>query len=401
MIGAMRSIARAWTVCVVAVLGCGTTQTGGEGAGETTAMSSSVGSDSTTGESEGEGEEPMDCGTVTLTLFYTPPVVMYVVDTSASMLTLWDHDGDPQTPPQSRWATARELVGLTASLIDSPFGDPVVGLQRFPSADACPSCTDASACSVAAAPEVALAQQDGAALLAALPGPNPTPVELPGASPAAAAYAHALVELVLAPHESWKYVFLLTDGRTNCGDDLQPPANLGVHDEDLLELVETALFEHDIRTLVIAIDETADPELETGVDRIPGFDPRPALHELGLAGGLAPFQSEFAYFSASDPDRIALLLDSHEDTPTCVIDLSQTEAGPPTAEQIPLVTWTIDGEPIPYVEPDACESADGWTWLVANGLPPGVVMTFCGQPCEVMKMGGVTIEGRYGCPPSN
>jgi len=80
-------------------------------------------------------------------------------------------------------------------------------------------------------------------------------------------------------------------------------------------------------------------------------------------------------------------------SPSC-IDISQTDVGPPTPEQLPLLTWTVDGEPIPYVEPQACDSQDGWTWL-----EHGIVVSLCGQPCELMKsMVGVTVEGRYGCP---
>jgi hypothetical protein len=397
----MRIVTWSFTVWALALLGCSAEQSSSEDAGETTAASSTVGESSTIGDGD-EPEQPKDCGTVTITPTYTPPVVMYVVDTSSSMLTLWDHDDDPQTPEQSRWASARALVELTFELLDRPWAHPVVGLQRFPSVDACPSatsmspsCADASACVVAPNPEVALAQQGATALLAALPGSNPAPIDLPGASPAAAAYASAVAQLVAGPYnEQFKTILLLTDGRSNCGADLEAPASLAVHDEGLLALVEAAL-EHNISTVVIAVDEAADPELELGSDRIPGFDPRPSLTAIGLAGGRPP-SFNTGYYSASDPEAIAKALEGPADTPTCTIDLSQTDVGPPTPEQIPLVSWTINGEPIPYVEPQDCASQDGWTWL-----EPGIAVSFCGQACEAMKsLAGNTFEGRYGCPDS-
>jgi hypothetical protein len=362
---AMRSRALAWLLCALVLTACGSSQSGSEDAGETTAASSSMGTETSTG----GDEEPGDCGTVTLTPEYTPPVVMYVVDTSSSMLAPWDHDGDPNTPNKTRWASARELVEQTADVIapNSEHGLlAVLGLQRFPSADA-------NACGVADAPEVPLGQQDATALLAAFPEPD----ELVAATPAAAGYANALAHVVVDTHEgSQKYMLLLTDGRENCDAS-----------EQLLALVADALV-HDIYTFVIAIDEAADPALEQGPDAVPGFDPRPNLEALAQAGGTG------SYYSASDPDAILQALQGPDEILECVIDLSQTPQGPPAPEQIELVTWTIDGFPIPYVEPEACDSQDGWTWLES-----GVVMTFCGQPCELMKHGiGALIEGRYGCP---
>ena len=383
----MRLAALAGLLCALGSAACGSSQqSGGDDAGETTAASGSEGAESSTG----GGDEPMDCGGITITPEYIPPIVMYVVDTSSSMRASWDHDGDPNTPEQSRWASARELVALTAATIgheDHPehghLG--VLGLQRFPSADACPSCTDASACVIAAAPEVALAQQDHTALLAALPEPN---AELPGASPAAAAYASAL-EHVLANSEEdrARYVILLTDGHTNCSADLEPPDSLAAYDEDLHASIETAFFDHSVYTMVIAIDEAADP-LESGPDTIPNFDPRPALTALGQAGGVAS-----GYYSASEPDEILQALAGPGEILDCTIDLSWGPEGPPTAEQVDLVTWTIDGEPVPYLEPETCATEDGWTWL-----EPGQVVTFCGAACDAMKTSGTTIEGTYGCP---
>lgn len=376
----MRIGTSAGLLCSLGLVACSSSQqSGSEDAGETTAASSSDGSElSSSSESDlesstDEGDEPTDCGGVTLQGEYIPPVVMYVVDTSSSMLALWDHDSDPNTPAQTRWASARELVESTAAVIGHhpEYGHlGVLGLQRFPSADA-------NACAVAEAPEVALAQQDATALLAAVPEPN---VELVALSPAAAAYASAFAHTLADPSRGVvRVMILLTDGRTNCGESLE-----------LVALIQDARDEA-IPTFVIAIDEAADPALEVGPDGVPDFDPRPAMQGWALAGGTG------GYYSASDPDAILQALQGPDDSPTCVIDLSRTVDGPPAPEQVEHVTWTIDGEPIPYVEPAACEDQDGWTWLVSDDLDPGVIMTFCGQACEAMKSGAL-IEGDYGCP---
>lgn len=371
-LGVMRIASLTGLLGVLCMTACGSSSSGSESAGETTAASSSAGTESSTGETG----EPMDCGTVIIHGEYIPSRVMFVIDTSSSMLALWDHDGDPNTPTQSRWASARELVEVVAS---SGPGPAVLGLQRFPSADA-------NACAVAEAPELPLAEQDADALLAALPGPN---AELVGASPAAAAYASAL-EHVLDERRGPipTYMVLLTDGRMNCGAELES------YDEELFDLVEDA-YAQEIRTIVIAIDEAADPLLEDGPDVIPDFDPRPALHELGLLGGAhVPNPVDAAYFSASAPEALASVLgDQIISDPSCEFDLTATEQGPPTAEQIELVTWTINGEPIPYIEPDACASQAGWTWVEL-----GEVVRFCGDACEAMQEIEAVIEGRYGCP---
>lgn len=360
---AMRLGALAGLLGVLTVSACGSSASGSERAGETTAASSTAGTETSTG----GDEEPMDCGGVTIQSEYVPPVVMYVVDTSSSMNTPWDHDGDPNTPTRSRWASARELVELTAGVIGHhpEYGHlGVLGLQRFPSADA-------NACGVADTPEVPLSQQDATALLAALPEPD---AELVAATPAVAGYASALVPVLADPHPV-KYMMLLTDGRENCGSI-----------EQLQSLVADA-FAVGIYTLVIAIDEAADPALEQGPDGVPGFDPRPLLDAIAQAGGTG------SYYSASDPDAILSALQSRAEILDCVVDLSTAPQGPPKPGQIELITWTIDGEPIPYVEPEACDSQDGWTWWET-----GLIMTFCAQPCEAMKHSGTLIEGHYGCP---
>src|SRR5690606_18532481 len=127
--------------------------------GETSASSSSSGELSSASTDTGDVPE-QDCGTVVIVNEHFEPVLMFVVDSSPSMLASWDHDGDPNTPAQTRWATAHQVIEDIGEVASR---HALVGLQRFPAADACPSatpqdptCTDASACTVASAPELGL-----------------------------------------------------------------------------------------------------------------------------------------------------------------------------------------------------------------------------------------------------
>ena len=343
----------------------------GCGPSSTTSHEGSAGSSTEDGDGDEETDEddPCKCGCVQILNNPHPPRIMFVVDASSSMATAWDHDGDPATPTQTRWASAHALVSWIA---DSWDPGALLGLTRFPSEDACPdatpmspTCEDPSACSIADAPEHPLQWFGLGSLLAAIPGPDAAIDELAGGSPAAAAYASA-VEHMLAMHDdhtSLELIVLLTDGHANCGDALEPPASLDVLDDDLLVLIAAAFDDHAIQTVIVAVDEDAAPSLEPDNDRIPGFDPRPALSQWALAGGLA--QPPDNYLRASDPEVVHSLLDRPESNGGCWFDLTMTDVGPPSAAQVPLVTWTLDGEPLPLLDADSCATQSGWTW-VAN-----------------------------------
>lgn len=359
--------------------------------------STSSGGESTSTSTDGSDVPEQDCGTVVIETEYFEPILMFVVDSSPSMLASWDHDGDPNTAAQTRWATAHqvlEAIGEVASRYA------LVGLQRFPAAAACPSatpqdptCTDASACTVASAPELGLISDGFAQLSSVIPSVDAAAIEFAGGSPAAAAYASALAEVLADPHDDYRAIILLTDGHINCGAG-QPPDGDATYDDSLRELIESAWLEHDVRTFVIAIDERADPSLALGPDAMPGFDPRPALHELGVAGG---GDMQPAYLRADDP-YLARNFETEDGVLSCVIDLGQTAQGAPTPEQVPLVSWMMNGEPVPYVERELCDSESGWTWIVDDDTAVGETALFCGQACELFKQDGTVTIATYGCP---
>ena len=386
---------------LVALLGCGPGTAASEDAGETTAVTGSSSADAT-GESGETGDDaPMDCGHVAIVPTHVNLPIAFVVDTSPSMARLWDHDGDPNTPMQTRWQTAYALLDGIAGVL-SPWW--AVALQRFPSADACPgasvdapTCADASACTTADALELGFTIGGMPALLAALP-PADGALEFRGATPAAGAYASAVAQLLAYEDPQGdpvpRHVVLITDGHVDCALDSLSPANVGVLDAGLVEQVAAAFTDHEITTMVIAVDP--DAEVTPGPDTLVGVDPRVVLETLAQVGGFAN-----SYTSATDPD-VLNYFDSEDTVGSCVLELSFTDQGPPTPEQVPLVTASMNGEPLPYVEPDACATAaTGWSWLVGDGLPPGEILMFCGATCATFKQAdGNVFEVFYGCPDS-
>ena len=357
--------------------------------GDTTASTTESG-ESESGES-GESGEAMDCGGIELVSEFNPPLLMFVVDRSRSMQTLWDDDGDPDTPPRLRWASARASVD---ALLDAWGELGAYGLQLFPSADTCPigePCAADLVCAVDSESAVLPALANRFPVAATMPASEPGNGDLLGYSPATDALEHA-VEHILDAREGelelgTEVVVLVTDGQTNCGDPQGPIE----HDPSLLAAIETAASVHGIETLVVSVD--AEAPTGGSAESIPDFDTNAWLDTLAAAGGF-----DLPY-SAGDIPTLVGAFGPPAETPTCIVDLSTAAEGPPSPEQVDLVTWTRgpDETPIPFVDPDACEAAeDGWTWI-----EEGLVVTFCGLSCAIMKDGSQNFRAEFGCPPPN
>lgn len=315
-----------------------------------------------------------------------PRQLMLVVDTSASMLDSWDHDGDPMTPTLTRWAAARGLIEQLLPMLADHFA---VGLQRYPSAAACPNglCSDADVCLVADAPELAPEFFNGPAILDALP---PGDATLHGGSPVRLAYASAHAQL-LEPADQLRQIILITDGAGNCSDGATLPDAYQQYDDALLPLVQQAFNDDGIYTLVVGVG-VSDSELAPGDDR-PQVNAFTALNELALTGG-APFDSGQHPQKFYGPDQLDALLAGLEplfETPTCEIDLNATVVGPPEPTQIPFVELSMDGQVLPYLD-ESCAGSDGWTWI-----DYGRILTLCGEPCDQFKYGDAGLHIEYGC----
>ena len=350
---------------------------------------------------DGDGDEGMNCGEVSIAPEYVPPNVVLVVDASGSMvLNSWDHDLDDMTPDVTRW---NSLHGVVTSVMDQ-FGAAMnAGIQRFPSEDACPNatqqssnCYNADSCITNSSPEVTIALDNGAAILGAIPGPNAGSIEVVGGTPATRGVTSAVDHLVAQPDALARYILLITDGAANCtpgGDNTFDLIEL--YDETLAPTVEAAYMDNDITTFVVGID-IIDGLVGAGVDGSPEANPFTRLNDVALAGGAPKNGGNDAekFFNSTNQDELLMALgEIIEDITECIIDLNNTEQGPPDPIQIPYVQFTADGMDIPKVED--CANEDGWTWL-----EEGVIVTFCGSYCDDFKVGGSVFDGTYGCPPA-
>jgi hypothetical protein len=353
----------------------------------------------TTDTASDSSDDNDDCGEVSIVPEYVPPNVMLVVDASGSMISnTWDHDLDGGTPNVTRWNT---LYGVVEIVMNNFGGAMNSGLQRFPSADACPNatpqssnCYNADACIVNDTPEVGIAADNAAAILASIPGANANNVEVVGGTPAVAGFISARDHLLTQPAGIPNYVLLITDGAANCVDGLPFPEFIETYDEGLQLAVGDAYTNEGIPTFVVGID-ILDALVGMGNDGSPYANAYEELNEVALAGG-------FPKNMGMDPDKFfnttnqQELLDAIQsilgEVTECTIDLTMDPYTPPEASQIPFVSFTVDGMLVPMVMD--CENEDGWAWIVE-----GEIMTFCGTYCDDFKNGTAMFDGEYGCPP--
>jgi hypothetical protein len=396
-------------VCAALTSACGPPLAGDDEIGDDASTSETSTSESSTSESStdesstDDTEETEDasttegdgCGGFSIDPEFIAPNVMLVVDTSSSMvLETWDHDGDPLTTEVTRWSSARTLV----ELLVAEFGESMnLGVQRFPSEDACPgatlesaNCTDSDVCSIAAAPEVAAGIEQGPAILASLPASDAGAVEIVGGSPTSAAFLAARDHLLELPASVPSYIVLITDGGANCGEGLGLPESFEVYDDLLADNVGQAFAFDQISTFVVGVD--IDSAVGMAGQDSPEVDAFAALNQVALAGGI-PWQSGMdpqKFFDVRDSEDLFDVMRRPEGITDCTVDLTFGPDGLPAPRQIPLVSIVMDGVEVPRVED--CETQEGWTWIVE-----GEILSFCGSWCELFK-DGAAVEGDYGCP---
>jgi hypothetical protein len=363
-----------------------------------TSSETDTSTNTTDSESDSETNDGNTCGPVPITLEYVPPNVMLVVDASGSMISnIWDHDQNGATPDVTRWNT---LYGVIDVVMNDFAGAMNAGIQRFPSDDACPAatpqssnCYNADACIVSGTPEVGVAPNNAAAILAAIPGANADNVAVVGSTPTTAGFRSARDHLLTQPNGIPNNVLLITDGAANCVEGLPFPDFIETYDENLQLEVGNAYTNEMIPTYVVGID-ILDALVGAGNDGAPYANAFEELNEVAIAGGVPKNMG-------MDPDKFfnthnqQELLDAIQgildDVTDCAVDLTMTPAGAPNPLQVSYVTFEADGVEVPYVED--CDVEYGWTWIVQ-----GEIMTFCGPYCEDFKNGTVAFEGTYGCP---
>ena len=387
------------------------TTSGGDGDGEPPCMSNE---DCESDEICVDGVCEFDCGTANVVIDLPPPPVMLVLDKSGSMVNnSWDHDGDPGTSEETRWATLYSVSDFILTNFESSIQ---FGLQMFPSTSATTSCANDSACpacDVAGAPEVAIGLDNRAAILAAMPAMSADSSAVAGATPAAGGMvnAKAALDAAVAAGESGPAIILITDGAANCGlqwadepcefpgDGTSASCELMDYFDDQLEPLVQGYAGEGVNTYVVGIDiqdQVLDPnsEYNFSVDNTNVYE---ELNAIAVAGGKPQAGSESFYNATNEAELMAALSEIAGELQSCVIDLSLPPNSPPQENQINFVEFWMDGQMLEKLEISEAEcdagAADGWIWL-----EEGVSVMFCGAACDTLKA-TLEVDGVYGCPP--
>lgn len=330
---------------------------------------------------DGDGD-PNGCS---FPLTPTPSDVMFVVDTSGSMVgSTWDHDANGNTPNVTRWYSLH--AALDATLDDYA---PLLhaGLTRFPSSTAS-SMYNATACTTSDTPEAPMDVGNGAGIMAAIPAQAATNAEIKGGTPTTLGIVTAVDHLTSQGISSTPSIVLMTDGAANCDLSLPFPNILEDYDVNLVPTLEDASFDG-IITHVVGIAIT-NALIGSGNDGTPYANPYVVLNDAAVAGG-APLAGSTKFHDAGTQAELSTALAAVLDPIACLVDLTRLPEGPPTLAQVPGVAFEIDGSPIPYV--DSCASGNGWTWV-----QEGEQVRFCGTYCQDYKDGPTSIDAGYDCP---
>jgi hypothetical protein len=357
-----------------------------------------------------------DCGTAEVVLEAPPPVVMLVLDKSGSMVNnSWDHDGDPGTSEETRWATLYTVADFILTNFENTIQ---FGLQMFPSTSATTSCANDSACpacDVATTPEVGLAIENRAAILAAMPAMSADSSAVAGATPAAGGMvnAKAALDAAVAAGEIGPAVILITDGAANCGlqyadepcefpgDGTSASCELMDYFDDQLEPLVQGYADAGIPTYVVGIDiqdQVLDPnsDYNFSVDNTNVYD---ELNDIAVAGGVPQTGGNESFYNATNEAELQTALSEIAgQIAECDIDLSVEPNTPPMENQIPFVEFQMMGMTVPgplEITQEECEmgTENGWIWI-----EEGVTVLFCGTYCDQLKSTG-EVDGIYGCPP--
>ncbi|HEY8375112.1 MAG TPA: hypothetical protein VIK91_01430 [Nannocystis sp.] len=351
--------------------------------------------------------DPNDCGEAVIDIPIVTPNVMLVLDKSGSMVAdekgYWDHDGDdadddgfvdgdpnmtPATQKITRWKSLYGVVEFITTTFNNSMN---LGMVLFPSKSA-QAAYNASACPVNGTADVPIAPMNGAAILAAMPGPDETAMTIKGGTPAAKGVEVALAELAKQVDDQPKIVILVTDGAANCKDGAANNNELfEVYDETLPQLVADAFANDGIPTYVvgIAIEDTVSPMMPDGnPDNTNTFQ---RLNELADLGGVPrPGPTKF-YDTQNEIELQAALDEIAMQILDCTIALN------PVPKYPDYVEVEVAGTKYGSKKVTTCDgSEDGWMWV--DETKKDAIM-LCGKACSDFQMTG-SLDAQYRCPNS-
>ncbi len=333
--------------------------------------------------------DPNDCGKADINVPISTPNMVLVVDKSGSMVAnTWDGDNDPNTPAVTRWFSLYNVVEFIASNFNGSIN---LGLQLFPSLKA-QTKYDGAACVVEASPEVAVAPENGAAVLAALPAENAM-AQIAGGTPSRKGLEAAIAHLKSFNDGLPKFIAFITDGAANCIPDGENPLDTNIlfetYDDEVKNIIAQA-YADGIGVFVVGIDtknEVSAMKADGNPDNTNTFE---KLNELAVAGGYPKNDPNEQFYNAVNQIELqdALTAIAMQVLP-CIITLD------PIPKYPDWVEVNING--VTYDEPLADMSCSGDGWYFSK--PDFSEITLCGAACSGYQMSG-SINAKYLCPGS-
>ena len=349
----------------------------GQGGGETH-EGHGQGGDSDDGDADVEGSgEGSFCSSTDyqFTFDWNPPHVMLVLDESGSMLTPWDHDGDPDTNRVTRWNSLHRVVDLVTSDFEARMN---LGVKLFPS----PEVRDGEdLCFVDEDPDVPTAPLNAEAIMAAIPAADDD--EIRGGTPATAGIAVAHAHLHDLGGDATRAMILVTDGAANCREGTSGSDVGRVYDENLETTVGEAFSGFGTPTYVVGINIVNEVIDSPGN---PVVNPYVSLNMVALAGGAARTGEEKFYNAWNEADLTGAL-DEVAARIECTFVLDEEPVFP---EEVRV---EIDGEA--YDRGVDCSAGAGWRYT--DGLEGAGAIELCTDACAALQEVH-SLEVFYDCP---
>lgn len=345
--------------------------TGQVSVSSTSAASMTMGG--TTGGTTDDTTMSTPCDEINVTLMPVIPNVMLVTDKSGSMLTLWDHDANANTPTVTRWYSLWAVVDQVLTAFEQKFN---FGLNLFPSTMA-QQAYNSTACPVNANVEVPVAAMNKGPIQAALPAQNNMTIK--GGTPAAAGLTAAINHLKTLDPLIPRIIMFITDGASNCSSNAMSPNELfEVYDANVPTIVGNAFTMDSIPTYVIGIatQNAVTPNQQDGNPN--GINPYDKLNELATLGGTAKPGPE-KFYNADNQIELADALNAIvADAFSCTIELPSEPAFPDKT------VVKVGGMTLGKVMD--CTMENGWKYK--DPAPPYEAIEICGTACDQLKMSG-------------
>lgn len=367
-----------------------TTDGSSSGSGSSGMMSSGGSSSSTTGmmtsmssSTASASTMNMPCDEIKVTLKPIVPNMQLVIDKSGSMLTLWDHDANPNTATVTRWFSLYAVVEKILTSFNAKLN---FGMNLFPSKSANGN-YNSGACPVNANVEVPVAPLNKDAILAVMPAQMNMTIK--GGTPAAAGMTAAISHLKTLDPMVPRAALLLTDGAANCAANTQPPPLFEMYDQTVHTVVDNAWKNDKIPTYVIGIATVnmVTPVMQDG--NPDSINPYQKLNEIAVLGGKPKNNPNEKFYNANNQIELDAALSAIiSDAQSCVIPL-EVEPGFPDFTKV-----KIGGVEIPKIM--NCANQNGWKYV--DPAPPYAAIELCGTACSSLKMAGAA-DVEYYCMP--